>query len=649
MYISSKQLVSSLKQLESVHPFYGITFLSCKQVSLPVGKTREFPINKIEEEFLKKYYRPNPRSSYFYRVFRLSEKSKRWLRPDYPSSGSQKSRTTTFKEAFIHELNTDAWGWSNNYLEVLKKHLSQNKLIPAFDLAVWLFQQKDWPSNTVPKDIVKYFLKEFSINDIEKSALFNISIPIDIDVNNLLNNTAITWKDLRLIMGDPQDAQPEEGGALIFLGLNAVGPSKKLIFEPAERLNLITGDNGLGKTFLLECAWWALSGEWAGLTAYPRSDAKSKEPAISFQISGDPSKTDIPYNWGSQSWQYKKSQSSIPGLVIYARVDGSFAVWDPARVPQDRAPSDIKRSISPSVLAHQYFLLSKQLVLTPEQVWDGVEEETRGKTRSISNGLLRDWITWQNKPDRYPFETFKKVLYRLSPRDLGPLEPGDPIRLPFDAREIPTLKHPYGTVPIVHASAGIRRIVAIAYLVVWAWEEHKAHSALIRKEPQKSMVILIDEIEAHLHPQWQRAILPSLLDVFTELDKHLQIQFLVATHSPLITASIETKFDIHTDKLFHLDLSKTDRINDNVILKELPFIKYGRVGSWLMSDVFELKQDRSQDAEEAIEKAKKLQADKQPNKEDVKKATEDLIKTLAGDDPFWPRWIGFASKFGVTL
>ena len=33
-----------------------------------------------------------------------------------------------------------------------------------------------------------------------------------------------------------------------------IGPAKRLIFEPAKRLNLITGDNGLGKTFLLECA-----------------------------------------------------------------------------------------------------------------------------------------------------------------------------------------------------------------------------------------------------------------------------------------------------------------------------------------------------------------------------------------------------------
>ena len=39
--------------------------------------------------------------------------------------------------------------------------------------------------------------------------------------------------------------------------------------EWASRLNLITGDNGLGKSFLLDLSWWALTGTWAGLPVTP--------------------------------------------------------------------------------------------------------------------------------------------------------------------------------------------------------------------------------------------------------------------------------------------------------------------------------------------------------------------------------------------
>ncbi len=59
---------------------------------------------------------------------------------------------------------------------------------------------------------------------------------------------------------------------LSYLKLNGVGPAEDLLFEPGDRLNVIAGDNGLGKSFLLERAWWALSGEWADLQAYPNEE-----------------------------------------------------------------------------------------------------------------------------------------------------------------------------------------------------------------------------------------------------------------------------------------------------------------------------------------------------------------------------------------
>lgn len=50
------------------------------------------------------------------------------------------------------------------------------------------------------------------------------------------------------------------------------------------------------------------------------------------------------------------------------------------------------------------------------------------------------------------------------------------------------------------------------------------------KEPA---ILLIDEIDLHLHPQWQRSIIKYLSDIFT------QTQFIVTTHSPFIIQSME--------------------------------------------------------------------------------------------------------------
>ena len=60
----------------------------------------------------------------------------------------------------------------------------------------------------------------------------------------------------------------------------------------------------------------------------------------------------------------------------------------------------------------------------------------------------------------------------------------------------------------------------------------------IKEEPtieniqQSEGIILIDEIELHLHPKWQRNILPALTKTFPN------IQFIVTTHSPQVASSV---------------------------------------------------------------------------------------------------------------
>ena len=469
--------------------------------------------------------------------------------------------------------------------------------------------------------------------------MFDISIPDNININNLFQDKVVSWEELKTVISKPPDILPEEG-TLTYLEIQGVGAAKKLCFEPAERLSLITGDNGLGKTFLLECAWWALTGHWANLPAYPTQTVSEDEPVITFKISGD-SESDtesISYDWQLQRWNEIKNRSTIPGLLIYARVDGSFAVWDTAK--QYLSSSSRIRNIEKKPLP---------FVFTKDELWNGQKDEN-GNT--FINGLLQDWIQWQSRPDKYPFDTLVKVLERLSPPeqgDLGILKPGEPVRLPYDAREIPTIEHPYGTVPIIHASAGVQRIITMAYLIVWAYEEHKIQSKLIRREPQKRMVILVDELEAHLHPQWQRAILPALLDVRDDLASDLQVQIMVATHSPLVMASVEPRFDQRVDKLFSLELVKSDLLGNEVQIEELPFIRQGVVDSWLMSDVFKLRHARSLEAEKAIEAAKVLQLSDNPNSEDVARVSHDLARYLSEDDRFWPRWVYFAEQHGVHL
>lgn len=271
------------------------------------------------------------------------------------------------------------------------------------------------------------------------------------------------------------------------------------------------------------------------------------------------------------------------------------------------------------------------------EVWDG--------RPGAIEGIVRDWGRWQRESDSWQYETFVEILRKLSPPDLGPMEPGELKRIPNDLRDIPTIRHAYGETPILIVSAGIKRVLALTYLMVWAWQEHRVSSDLSKKDPESRMVILVDEVEAHLHPQWQRQLLPAVVDAVGILAADLSVQLIVTTHSPLVLASTEPIFNEEEDALLHLHLG-----DDEVSLDRMPFVKYGEASRWLTSPVFDMRHARSRQAEDAIEAAKELQlAGRQAVAADVQAATIRLREHLAGDDPFWPRWIGFAEGFGVNV
>ncbi len=51
-------------------------------------------------------------------------------------------------------------------------------------------------------------------------------------------------------------------------------------------------------------------------------------------------------------------------------------------------------------------------------------------------------------------------------------------------------------------------------------------------------IVLIDEIELHMHTQWQRKILPKLKEIFPN------IQFLITTHSPQVLGEIDDSYNL---------------------------------------------------------------------------------------------------------
>ena len=432
------------------------------------------------------------------------------------------------------------------------------------------------------------------------------------------------------------------------LSLENVGPAPEMTLDLAKRVNLITGDNGLGKSFLLDVAWWALTRRWprevnhrmtSGHPARPR-DADSSS-SIRFRVRGrsGPLAWEAAFSRQEQYWIGKPGRPALPGIVVYAHADGSFSVWDPARnywsEPGDLATKERRPAY----------------VFTEAEVWDGLRDTVDGRLTPVCNGLLYDWSRWIQAEDENAMR-MALALRTLSPptvpgqtSDRHAITPGLPVRLSVeDSRDVPSIKTHYaGHVPIVHASSGIRRIAALAYVLVWTWSEHRIASGIRGDEPARQLIMLVDEVESHLHPRWQRSILGSLRGLGSVFLNDITLQLVVSTHSPHVLASAEPWFDPNLDAWFDLDLEGEP---PRACLHRRTFTPHGTTGSWLTSEAFNLPTDRSLEAEHAILRARKLLRRTDAPLNDVMEVHAELRAALPDIDRFWVRWNAFVETRG---
>ena len=102
-------------------------------------------------------------------------------------------------------------------------------------------------------------------------------------------------------------------------------------------------------------------------------------------------------------------------------------------------------------------------------------------------------------------------------------------------------------------------------------------------------IVLIDEVDLHLHPRWQREILLQLTRVFPN------IQFIVSTHSPVIVVGAAEIAQI----------VNLNNINDdeNLIHED---VQISNVGQVLLSDLFGLNYLHSPEWDDRIEERNNL-------------------------------------------
>ena len=97
------------------------------------------------------------------------------------------------------------------------------------------------------------------------------------------------------------------------------------------------------------------------------------------------------------------------------------------------------------------------------------------------------------------------------------------------------MTHPdHGELPVSMLSDGVRAMISLSADIAFRCARLNAH--LGEKAPiETSGIIMIDELDLHLHPAWQQRVIKSLRSAFPA------IQFIVSTHSPQVLSTVNSK------------------------------------------------------------------------------------------------------------
>lgn len=124
---------------------------------------------------------------------------------------------------------------------------------------------------------------------------------------------------------------------------------------------------------------------------------------------------------------------------------------------------------------------------------------------------------------------------------------------------------PSGEIYYEYLSSGFKSIISILFGIIKEIEFRFKDPKINAEDFQG--IILIDEIELHLHPEWQEKIVDILLNVFPKA------QFFASTHSPHVIQTAKPNQII----AFGFD-------NNNVVQRELPNTEFGFQG-WTIEEV----------------------------------------------------------------
>ena len=321
---------------------------------------------------------------------------------------------------------------------------------------------------------------------------------------------------------------------------------QEIEFKPG--FNLIKGENGKGKTSVLEAIAVGLGGFVSGLEDVSTRHFNLDEVRTEFSKVGDGSygkKHFVPvevtltadlygqqFEWTRGKSSIKASRSTIQPRNICRKAEemaedadvelpvliylGAGRVWSQ------------KREKSENVFRKQYF---RTVGYT-----DALVEASNVK-------LLMNWcvkmeqISWQKDTKIAEYEAVKCAVAKF----MDYMEESEGHKVFYDKQEEQLMYQSKDSIlPISQLSAGFQSLI-------WTVFDIAYRMAVLNPSKRQNIaetkgVVLIDELDMHLHPRWQWNVIDALRKTFPN------VQFIAATHAPILFASSKDVWLIDVDQ-----------------------------------------------------------------------------------------------------
>lgn len=330
---------------------------------------------------------------------------------------------------------------------------------------------------------------------------------------------------------------------------------EQLEIEFHDRLTIIVGNNGTGKTSIMEGAAIAIGTMFSGydglsslridksdahLKAYMLGSMEDIQAQYPVEVSANGMNEGEPVEWKRSMKGEKGSTTSVGARALTAITRGY----------QDRLRIGDETLVLP-ILA--YYSTARLWNYHKEKKLDDTKINTRtnGYVDSLDGTAdLRSMLTW-----------FKKMtVLKYQRQEQGILEPLPELEAVFGAMEecyrritgCEDVKMLYNLntneldisykgkdglrmrIPLSQLSDGYKSTISLIADI--AYRMAVLNPQLLGDAVKKTGgIVLIDEIDLHLHPAWQQRILTDLLEIFPE------VQFIVTTHAPAVISSAKSE------------------------------------------------------------------------------------------------------------